>query len=415
MRLLVALALLSTPFALGEMLSPVWVELGAGGRAIARAIVSSADECPSVEIAGAWRHMLPRQPVPAGFRPVCEFAIPPEAKAAHVNGRPLPLPRANPSRIVVLGDTGCRIQGARLQDCNDPAQWPFQRVAASAAGARPDLVIHVGDYLYREDPCPADKQAECGGAPSGDNFGAWNADFFKRAAALLAAAPWLVTRGNHENCQRSWRGWFYYLDPGPWTGRCIDASPPYLVEMGKFQAIDFDSSAANENQATPEQFNLYSTQLAGLSANHAWLVDHHPFWGVRADGANAAPVPQTIVLQQAWDKAGPRGIDVVLSGHTHLFELLSYGQARPLQIVAGDGGTNLADPVPDQVNGMDIHGVMVTASENKRAFGYTLFTRHGSNWRMRLQDLEARTLVKCEIAGREAKCEGQVVKVDSRK
>jgi hypothetical protein len=50
-------------------------------------------------------------------------------------------------------------------------------------------VIHVGDYLYREDPCPAAAQAQCGGTPSGDNYGAWNADFFKPAAKLLAAAP----------------------------------------------------------------------------------------------------------------------------------------------------------------------------------------------------------------------------------
>jgi hypothetical protein len=410
-----AMLLLSAASASAETLSPVWVEVGAGGRAIARVIVSSPDECPSVEIGGTARRMLPRQPVPAGFRPVCEFGIPPEAKAAHVNSRPLPLPRPNPSRIAVLGDTGCRIQGARLQDCNDPTKWPFRHVANAAAGARPDLVIHVGDYLYREDPCPPSKQAECGGTPSGDNFSAWNADFFKPAATLLAAAPWLFTRGNHENCQRSWRGWFYYLDPGPWTGVCVNASPPYSVELGKFQVIDFDSSAVNENQATADQLSAYSSQLAGLRANHAWLVAHHPFWGVRADGANAPPTPQTVVLQQAWDHAEPRGIDVVLSGHTHLFELLSYGRARPLQIVAGDGGTNLADPVPDQVNGMDIHGVMVTASENKRAFGYTLFTRRGSGWAMRLQDLEERTLVKCEIAGRKAMCAGQVVKVDTRK
>ena len=415
MRVIVALLLLSAAFVRCEMLSPVWVELGAGGRAVARVIVASANECPSVEIDRASRPMSPRDPIPAGFRPVCELAIPPETRAANVNGRALPLPRPNPSRIAVLGDTGCRIQGARLQDCNDPAKWPFQHVANAAAGARPDLVIHVGDFLYREDPCPADKQAECGGTPSGDNFAAWNADFFKPAAKLLAAAPWLFTRGNHENCQRSWRGWFYYLDPGPWTGVCVNASPPYLVELGKFQVIDFDSSAANDNQANAEQLGMYSKQLAGLRANHAWLVAHHPFWGVRPGGGNAAPAPQTVVLQQAWDRAAPRGVDVVLSGHTHLFELLSYGQTRPLQIVAGDGGTNLADPVPDQVNGMDIHGVMVAASENKRAFGYTLFTRHGSGWTMRLQDLQERTLVHCEIAGREAKCAGQVVKVDTRR
>lgn len=402
-----------------ETLSPVWVELGEGGRAIARVIVGAAEDCPQVQIGGASHPMIPRQPLPAGFRPVCELEIPRGARTARVNRQALALPGPDPARIIVFGDTGCRILGPRLQDCNDPAKWPFEHIAGAAAAARPDLVIHVGDYLYREDPCPAAAQAQCGGTPSGDNYGAWNADFFKPAAKLLAAAPWIFARGNHEDCQRSWRGWFYYLDPRPlpanWDRNCAAASPPYSVELGQFQAIDFDSSAVNENQVSPDQLETYTKQLAALHARNAWLVDHHPFWAVRPPNsesqANAPPVAQTLTLQQAWDKASPQGIDMVLSGHTHLFELLSYGPTRPLQIVAGDGGTNLADPVPAQVSGMDIHGVMVAASENQREFGFTIFTRRGAGWGMRLKNLGQRDLVRCEIEGREARCQGRVVKV----
>jgi hypothetical protein len=396
-----------------KQLTPVWVELGEGGRAIARVIVESQNECPSVQIGRAREPMALRQPIPTGFRPACEFALPTNAKAAQVNGKALSLPHPDPSRIVVLGDTGCRIQGARLQDCNNPAMWPFERNANEATGARPDLVIHVGDYLYRESPCPPNAQTQCGGTPSGDNFAAWDADFFKPAANLVAAAPWIFTRGNHEDCQRSWRGWFYYLDPRPWTGTCVTISAPYSVALGKFQVIDLDSSAVNENEVVAEELEVYAKQLGTVRARNAWLVAHHPFWGVRAGPAGAPPVAQTTLLQRAWDKAAPQGIDVVVSGHTHLFELLSYGSSRPLQIVAGDGGTNLADPVPDQVNGMDVHGVMVAASQNKRAFGYTLLTRQGAGWKMSLRDLDRRALITCNISGREAQCDGQVVKVDS--
>jgi len=419
----IALLLLGSALARGETLSPVWVELGERGRALARVIVASPQDCPSVQIADSRHAMLLRQPVPAGFRPLCEFAIPANTRAATVNGKALALPKPDPARIVVFGDTGCRIRGAQLQACNDPSQWPFKHVAGAAANARPDLVIHVGDYLYREDPCPADAQALCGGTPSGDNWAAWNADFFQPAANLLAAAPWVFARGNHENCQRSWRGWFYYLDPRPLTrkpgqdfesGACVDFTPPYLVELGKFQAVDFDSSMVNENQVVPSQVGEYSKQLASLRLRNAWLVDHHPFWGVRAAAPNQPPLPQTVVLQQAWDKASPKGIEMVLSGHTHLFEVLSYGHQRPLQIVAGDGGTKLADPVPAQVNGMDIHGVMVAASENRRTFGYTLLTKRGAAWEMRLTDLDEQALVTCYIGRREAHCSGQVVSVNTR-
>ncbi|MBV8845222.1 MAG: metallophosphoesterase [Bryobacterales bacterium] len=413
------LLLWATIAAQGQTLTPVWVELGEGGRAIARVVVSTPDQCPSIRVGNALRPMLPREPVPPGFRPACELEIPPNTKTASVNGRPLVLPHPDPVRVAVFGDTGCRIKGVQLQDCNDPALWPFQTVAGAAAAVRPNLVIHVGDYLYREDPCPRDKQGVCGGSPSGDNWGAWNADFFKPAAKLLAAAPWMFVRGNHENCQRSWRGWFYYLDPRPWTGMCENISRPYSVELGKFQAINFDSSAVNDNQSAGEQTAAYSSQLASLHARNAWLVDHHPFWGVRAGVPNQPPAVDTVTLQQAWEKAAPQGIDMVLSGHTHLFEVLSYGGTRPVQIVAGDGGTKLSDPIPAQVNGMDIHGVVVAESENRQAFGYTLFTRQGAGWEMRLtspdKDSGRHNLVTCQIQGREAKCAGRVVKISSRR
>lgn len=421
MLALVALSLILSDFAHAEMLSPVWVELGEGGRAIARVIVSAPQDCPSVQInanassPAVAQAMLLRQPVPAGFRPVCELALPANIRSATVNGKPLPLPRPDPSRIVVFGDTGCRIKGAELQACNDPNQWPFETVGNAAARARPDLVIHVGDYLYREDPCPAGAQALCAGTPSGDNWGAWNADFFKPAANLLAAAPWVFVRGNHEDCQRSWRGWFYYLDPRPWTGACAELTAPYLIQLGSFQMVDFDSAAANDNRPADPQVAVLSTQLATIHARNAWLVDHHPFWGLRTAADNSAPIPETVVLQRAWDKVSPKGIDMVVSGHTHLFEVLSYGPERPLQIVAGDGGTALAKSLPPRLNGTDVHGVMVNVSENRRAFGYTLFTKRGGGWDMRLTDLNEEPLVTCRIERRQAKCGGQVTHVSSVK
>jgi hypothetical protein len=411
MNRLSALLLFGGALAQGQLLSPVWIEVGEGGRAIARVVVGRSEDCPNIQIDGVSRMMTLRQPVPAGFRPACELAIPAGTRAARVNGQNLPLPEPDPTRVIVIGDTGCRISGDRLQDCNDPSKWPFGRVAGAAASARPGLVVHVGDYLYREDPCPPEASAQCGGTAFGDNWNAWNADFFKPAAKLLAAAPWVLSRGNHETCQRSWRGWFYYLDPHPWTeSACQVMPPPYTVQLGAFQLIEFDSSALVEASVEPEQLRVYASQLASLHATHAWLVDHHPFFGIKpGQAAGDAPLPQSLVLQQAWDQALPKGIDMILSGHTHLFEVLGYGAARPVQIVAGDGGTNLAAAVPEKVNGMDVHGVMVAASENQHQFGYTLLTRTGSEkpgvrWTLTLKTPANETVTTCQIQGQQFKC-----------
>ena len=105
----------------GQMLTPVWVELG-GGKTIARVVVTGSAECPVLMADGASLPMAMREPVPVGLRPACEATIPPGAKSASVNGQLLALPSLNPSRIVAIGDTGCRIKGPRVQHCNDPAK-----------------------------------------------------------------------------------------------------------------------------------------------------------------------------------------------------------------------------------------------------------------------------------------------------
>ena len=262
-----------------QQLSSVWAELSEGGRALARVVVAGPRDCPSISIDGTTRSMTPRLPVPAGFVPACEASIPEGVKSATVGGHSLILAEPDPSRVVVFGDTGCRVKGPEIQDCNHPEKWPFPSVTARAAAAEPDLMIHAGDYLYREDMCPPAKQSFCGGNPSGDNWETWNADFFAPAAELLAAVPWAFSRGNHENCERSWRGWFYYLDPHPWRGgECEAFQAPYLIRLGKFELIMFDSSATGNNMGS-SQIAHYAHELASIRASHAWLVAHHPFWG----------------------------------------------------------------------------------------------------------------------------------------
>jgi hypothetical protein len=398
-----ALAVLPLVMAHGQVLSTAWVELGDGGQAIARVVVSTVADCPSLDADGKNLPMTPRSPVPAGFRPACEAVIPAGTQIARIKGQSLALPRGEPSRIVVIGDTGCRIKGTEIQNCN--SEWPFEGVAKAAAAAQPQLVIHVGDYLYREDACPADSLKKCGGSPHGDNWDTWNADFFKPAAKLLAAAPWALSRGNHEDCGRAWRGWFYYLDSWPWqaTAACSATPPPVSIQLGSFELIEFDSSGVSStlNQL---QVQNYAGQLSSLHARNAWLVDHHPFWAVRPGKNGAPPIAETETLQRAWEKASPQGIDMVLSGHTHVFELLSYGSPRPLQIVAGDAGTKLDPGVPHQIDGFDIYGIMVEQSEDEDQFGYTLLTKSAMGWTLSLRNPKAKELLNCAIQGRKAQC-----------
>ena len=219
--LIALVGILSVPaVAAEEAPAARWVQYGSDGKLEARVAVATP-ACPSITVDG---HVLPMHERAAADDDfplrICSAKIPEGAHSLAVLGQALPAAKAAPMRIAVLGDFGCRMNERQIQNCRDPAAWPFARIAALAAAKHPDLVIHVGDYLYREEPCPPD-DARCAGSPSGDNWPSWKADFFDPAAPLLHAAPWVIVRGNHEECARAGPGWSRLLGPMP-----FDAESP---------------------------------------------------------------------------------------------------------------------------------------------------------------------------------------------
>ena len=135
-------------------------------------LVTSQAVCPVLHTPKGDAQMTVRAPASENFPLVCATPILAGMASATAAGITLPVPVADPHRILVLGDTGCRIKGAVLQACNDSTQWPFPQLAAAAARLKPDLIIHVGDYLYRESACPVGN-AGCAGSPWGDNWITW--------------------------------------------------------------------------------------------------------------------------------------------------------------------------------------------------------------------------------------------------
>ena len=239
---LIAAVLMAATPALAD--TQAWVQAVASGGYEARALTSEAN-CPVLKSDQGDVAMTVRAPENGAFPLTCAAALPASAKNGSVGGVMLPMPVATPNRILVLGDTGCRIKGSALQACNDPAAWPFPMLAAAAARLKPDLVVHVGDYLYREEPCPTGN-AGCAGSPSGDNWPSWQADFFAPAAPLLGAAPWVILRGNHEDCQRAGLGFLRLLGPNGFdpTAPCNPHLAPLLVSLGGVTLAAMDNADA---------------------------------------------------------------------------------------------------------------------------------------------------------------------------
>ena len=348
----------------------IWLAVGPNNQQIARVVTTAAD-CPYIQLDNHALQMSQRakgnQPLDFSQVISCQSDIAKDVQTASINGTKLKLLKPLPQRIAVIGDTGCRMKKGDFQNCNDTAgfgpAWAFAAVAKAVANENPDLIIHLGDYHYRETPCPIGNKG-CAG-PWGYNWGSWEADFFKPATPLLNAAPWVFSRGNHEDCNRAYKGWFYLLDPNqlpqdPWQ-KCPDFTPTYRVDLGDFSLIQMDSatlpnSASTDiNPVTVKQYGkLFNevNQLATQSDNN-WLLTHRPVWAISSyyDWRNKRNkiglTDRTMQASLAHSQLGSLAdsVKLLLGGHIHNFEALSFTDGRPPLMVIGDGGTKLSPPI----------------------------------------------------------------------
>jgi hypothetical protein len=423
-----------------------FVVLGEQGAPVAR-VLTAAAACPAITIDGRRAPMQVRAtagtPAPRGpgARPAafpiltCEAFLPPNTVSASVAGSALALPKAQARRIVVIGDTGCRLaaKDLRFQDCNNAEAFPFAGIAAAAAAWHPDLVVHVGDYHYREDPCPKD-QPGCFGSPWGYGWDTWRADLFAPGRALLAAAPWVMARGNHEVCGRAGQGYWRFLDPRPLlAGRdCIDPardgeanySDPYAVPLGdNAQLIVFDSAntAFKGLQAGDPRLAKYADtwhkmDALAQGAAHNIGVNHHAVLGVLAYAGADGQVTLSTGDRGLLDAFGavspgllPPRMDVMLSGHAHLWEQVSFQSRHPSQFIAGFSGTasDLVTLPADIVPGTAVQpgAPIARFSSWVGDFGFMTFERTGpAAWDVKVWDRRGQLRNSCSVSGRQSRC-----------
>ena len=429
--------------------------LYAAGTIWARAIVAPDAQgranCPSIVLNGVAKPMTVRaspvkgvtspgsrygSSIPVDFNVLtCEAAMPPGTTTASIAGSPLKVPSSsrNLQRIVVVGDTGCRLKGPTafvqtaegvisggdpLQDCTSEAAWPWAKIARLAASFEPDLILHNGDLHYREG-FPEGVEVRFGGAANAANGGsernnttlikpkfvaakiddsvtygwrAWEEDFFKSAGPLLGVAPWAITRGNHESCDRAAQGWFRFLDPRnfpagepeydaaykPGTSYsnskfCSQYIDPVAMQLGDLQLVLLDvgmmNSAPGLNSskgATNVDHVRVARQLSAIAALPAstdenvvsWVVSHKPFFAYSGSAAAAGNVPKsagadTWQLQKAIATGTesvasgngklPANTQMTHAGHIHGFQMLSFPPAAnlPINVLMGTTGDNL--------------------------------------------------------------------------
>ena len=349
---------------------------------VARAVLPKGTECPELEVTGADSVQMDQRragdTTKGAFDDamVCSANIPAGATSARVTGVSIPagMPK-EAETIAALADTGCRIKAA-VQDCNSTTAWPFMPIAEQIAKANPDLIIHVGDYFYRELPCPAKDSTRCGGSPvppTGvpfeDSAAGWDADFFSPGQAMFGVAPILSTRGNHEVCSKGGNGHYLYMDPRPGTedlcapktrgGQLrapVVVDPTWSVDVPlvtgrNLRLIMVDSANGYDFGISPFSKRLRpeyraAAKFADDPGVEPWLITHQPPTAItttKFDPGNIANWQNWVADDQAAASYGLLGnYTAMVSGHLHLSQVAKV-KGLPPQFVFGGGGTKL-DP-----------------------------------------------------------------------
>jgi hypothetical protein len=484
--------------------------VGPGGEPVARHIIERTGAgCEKIRAYGVNPHGPISADMTVRFQgsdnfpiTVCEHKLDKKATKAEIfHGTTtlaeLPLPKAEPTSIVVLGDTGCRVKSAEspsgdddddavaIQNCDNYGLrspdteldvWPLHKIAEAAAAKNPDLVVHVGDFIYRKAPCPpGNKKCETAASAYGTAWTTLKYEIFVPARPLMRKAAWVVPRGNHENCNvaktleaQGGIGFFLVFDPRPLsevvdsdrlpayfeflkarkgkgdkekppkhTAACPETTPAYTVPVGSDLTLWVVDSNEPEDEHAKYDANLaakFKGYFEHLQANtttpHAWIVTHRPLYGIYPGSRKELPKQEgevkklqlkemNVTLQQAFEDAGkPSKVDLVVSGHMHVFQALSFlDKSRPPDLTVGNSGTQLDEhfmkfPGLVTIGAQDYELGRARSKEKVKGFtvndfGFLWLTRHhqrGWDNAALLDRTGARQLVTCALAHGEANC-----------
>ena len=256
---------------------------------------------------------------------ICDIVASKHKNYIDIRGERIFFKNRDIKKIAVIGDTGCRTKlGIPFQNHLDIDDWPFAEVIASISMHDPDLVIHVGDYLYFDSCVNSDFCFH----KSKTIWKQWEFEFFNPANKLLKKSTWIFVRGNHEACKSHGDGWFKFLENSSEFTGCRDSYSLQDIsysDLFSFKVFDINGSPDQEVHFGEKKED---TRFSFLLCHIPIFTNYKAFFRKEK---RSIPMEIFNLANQS---------DIILSGHIHAFQYFDLIDG-PLQLVAGNGGTLL--------------------------------------------------------------------------
>lgn len=395
----------------------VVVGLAGNNNSFVRQIVSSPEQCvqPEIETIDGESQDLSVLNSNFGSVNICSSQFNSRTtKKISVGTQTIQIPSVV-QKVVLMGDTGCRVKhnekGGLIQDCSNEKAWPFKQLSRSAYGENADVVIHVGDYHYRE-ACADKEKCKKFADTITYEYPAWKADFLEPAQELLSSKPFVFVRGNHEDCRRAYAGYDKILNPID-NEKCIENHENQYTQIGDLLIVNFDMASVDDKpldeksdsyKSLVKRYNEAYEYIKKSSAKEVWIVTHKPVWGMSPYEGKITPV--NVNLQKIVErKPLPRQVTLTIAGHIHDFQLVK--QSRPIQLVVGQSGSAL-DPAPQVENqkfkmpsGYEIFSPTISGTQ----FGYVVLEKADKGWIAKVKNVEGKTEHTCELWNLQKMCD----------
>ncbi|MDH4468889.1 MAG: metallophosphoesterase [Bacteriovoracaceae bacterium] len=336
-------------------------------------------------------------------------------------------------KIVLVGDTGCRLKesksGYEYQNCQNLQDWPFLLVATEIAKEKSDLIVHLGDYQYREQCSQNSELCKNVKDSVGYHWKSWEEDFFKPVALSSIKAPWLFVRGNHEDCGRAHAGFLhlmsnYYNSTNANTkpnasAACPENLPLEFYEFDKTVIVNWDSSSLDDRKPLTEEKKeqVFNTLIEIKSKVYAHpektfiLVSHKPLFAFVP--TKKEYVVSNMNLISLWQKVEmPSNLKFVVSGHIHNFQMTKSANF-PVQIISGNGGTKLdpfsVDTTVNELKSLPVAKELgfdfftLTIADNH--YGYAVLEEQSNGeWKVVAKNVLDKNKVECFVGTKKLNC-----------